>query len=49
MPAVDGKTGQRREAEGLRLRVPEEPDEDLLMHEESVLAGLVELSGVEIL
>ncbi|MCO1618065.1 hypothetical protein AB0F93_31845 [Micromonospora tulbaghiae] len=29
--------------------MPEEPDEDLLMHEESVLAGLVELSGVEIL
>ncbi|MEH1166460.1 hypothetical protein V6V47_13840 [Micromonospora sp. CPCC 205539] len=29
--------------------MPEEPDEDLLMHEESVLARLSELSGVEIL
>ncbi|RZT77835.1 hypothetical protein EV382_1000 [Micromonospora violae] len=31
------------------FRVPEEPDEYFLMHEESVLASLVELSGVEIL
>ncbi|MGW3793853.1 hypothetical protein ACWD8I_22170, partial [Micromonospora arida] len=31
------------------FRVPEEPDEYFLMHEEPVLASLVELSGVEIL